>query len=213
MTRRRGAELEEALLDAAWRELVEVGYGRFTIDGVATRAGTSRPVIYRRWPDRAELAMAAVRYYGRTHQVPTPDTGTLRGDLIAMLTHAAQSRAEVAALFSVQMGEFYAETGRTLSELREDFLASREQPYGIDEILRRGVERGEIDPARLSPRIAGLPGDLLRLDLLMNLRPPSEKTITEIVDDIFLPLVTPRPETGPRRDDDAAPAAGVTPGR
>lgn len=205
MTRRRGAELEEALLDAAWRELVEVGYGRFTIDGVATRAGTSRPVLYRRWPDRAELAMAAVRYYGRTHQVPTPDTGTLRGDLIAMLTQAAQSRAELAALFSVQMGEFYAETGRTLSELRDDFLGSREQPLGIDEILRRGVERGEIDPVRLTPRIAGLPGDLMRLDLLMNLRPPAEKTITEIVDDIFLPLVTPRPESATPAAESASP--------
>jgi AcrR family transcriptional regulator len=61
MTRRRGEALEDALLDAAWDELVEVGYGRFTIDGVAARAGTSRPVIYRRWPVRSDLAIAAVR--------------------------------------------------------------------------------------------------------------------------------------------------------
>jgi AcrR family transcriptional regulator len=191
MTRRRGAELEEALLEAAWRELVEVGYGRFTIEGVATRAGTSRPVIYRRWPDRAGLAIAAVRHYANTHLVPTPDTGTLRGDLIAMLTLASQSRAEVAALFSVHMGEYFAETGRTPNELREDFLAARQQPFGIDEILRRGVERGEIDPARLTPRIAGLPGDLMRHDLLMNHQPPSDKAIVEIVDEVFLPLVRP----------------------
>jgi AcrR family transcriptional regulator len=192
MTRRRGAELEEALLEGAWRELVEVGYGRFTIDGVATRAGTSRPVIYRRWPDRAELAIAAVRHYASTHQVPTPDTGTLRGDLIAMLTLASELRSEVAALFSVHMGEYFAETGRTPSELRSDFLAARQRPFGIDEILRRGIERGEVDPARLTPRIAELPGDLMRHDLLMNLQPPSETAIIAIVDEIFLPLVTPR---------------------
>jgi AcrR family transcriptional regulator len=192
MTRRRGAELEEALLEAAWRELVEVGYGRFTIEGVAGRAGTSRPVLYRRWPDRAELAIAAVRHYASTHQVPTPDTGTLRGDLIAMLTVASELRSEVAALFSVQMGEYFAETGRTPNQLRDDFLGAREQPFGIDEILRRGVERGEIDPERLTPRVAALPGDLMRHELLMNYQPPSEKTIIEIVDEVFLPLVTPR---------------------
>jgi AcrR family transcriptional regulator len=192
MTRRRGAELEEALLEAAWRELVEVGYGRFTFEGVAERAGTSRPVIYRRWPDRATLAIASVRHFGRSQPVPTPDTGSVRDDLIALLRDAAKSRSELAALFSVQMGEFFAETGRTPAELRAEFLEARQQPFGIDRILERGVERGEIDPERMTPRIAGLPGDLLRHELLMTLQLPSEETIIEIIDDIFLPLVTPK---------------------
>lgn len=112
-TRRRGAALEEALLEAAWQELVAVGYARFTIEGVAARAGTSRPVIYRRWPDRSELAVAAVRHFGRTEPVPTPDTGSVRDDLITLLRDASKGRTELAALFSVQMGEFFAETGRT----------------------------------------------------------------------------------------------------
>ena len=192
-TRRRGAALEEALLDAAWRELVDVGYGRFTIEGVAARAGTSRPVIYRRWPDRATLAIAAVRHFGQTEQIPTPDTGSVRDDLIALLTQASKARSELAALFSVQMGKYYAETGRTPAELRADFLEARQQPFGIDQVLRRGIERGEIDPERMTPRIAGLPGDLLRHELLMTLQPPAEEAVIEIIDDIFLPLVTPRP--------------------
>jgi hypothetical protein len=90
------------------------------------------------------------------------------------------------------MGEYFAESGRTPNQLRQEFLAARQQPFGLDEILRRGVERGEIDPERLTPRIAGLPGDLMRLDLLMNFQPPSEKAIIEIVDEVFLPLVTPK---------------------
>lgn len=190
--RRRGQALEDALLDAAWRELVAVGYGRFTIEGVAARAGTSRPVIYRRWPDRSELAMAAVRHYGRTSPVPTPDTGSLRDDLIALLRAASESRAELAALFSVQMGEYFSETGRTLADLRTEFLSGRTQPFGVDEVLRRAVERGEIDPDRLTPRIAALPTDLMRHELLMTLRLPSDATILEIVDEIFLPLVRPK---------------------
>jgi len=50
-TRRRGAELEAALLDAAWDELQAVGYAGLTMEAVADRAGTSRAVLYRRWPN------------------------------------------------------------------------------------------------------------------------------------------------------------------
>ena len=56
-------------------------------------------------------------------------------------------------------------------------------------IIRRAVERGEIDPGRLSPRIASLPLDLVRHDLIMNRAPVPDDTLIEIVDRIFLPLV------------------------
>ena len=90
------------------------------------------------------------------------------------------------------MGEYFAETGKSPQDLRQELLSGRRQPFGIDEVLRRGIERGEIDPDRLTPRIAGLPTDLLRHELLMTLQPVPDATITEIVDDIFLPLVRPR---------------------
>jgi AcrR family transcriptional regulator len=189
-TRRRGAVLEEALLEAAWEELTSVGYARFTIEGVAARAGTSRPVIYRRWPQRAELAMAALRHFSRHEQVPEPpDTGSFRDDLILLLKDMSSRRSALVALFSVQMSEYFAETGTTPAELREQFLAARERPFGFDRLLRRAIERGEIDPEKLTPRVTALPGDLLRHELLMTLRPASDEAITEIVDEVFLPLV------------------------
>jgi AcrR family transcriptional regulator len=188
-SRRRGQELEEALLQAAWEELVRVGYARFTFEAVADRAGTSRPVLYRRWSSRADLAVAAIRHHGRHQPIATPDTGSVRDDLIEMLRDASAGRAEVAVLFSVQMGEYFSETGRSPADLRQEFLAGRRQPFGIDQILERGVERGEIDPAKLTDRIARLPTDLLRHELLMTLHPVPEATIIEIVDTIFLPLV------------------------
>lgn len=191
-SRRRGQELENALLDAAWAELVEVGYGRFTIDAVATRAGTSRPVIYRRWPDRAKLAIAAVRHHGSQLPVVTPDTGSVREDMLELLRSASTNRTDVAVLFGVQMGQYFAETGRTPADLRAELLSGRRQPFGIDEVLQRGIDRGELDPDRITPRIARVPMDLLRHELFMTLRPVSEETIAEIIDDIFLPLVRPR---------------------
>ena len=70
---------------------------------------------------------------------------------------------------------------------------SRHAPGSVDEVLRRGIERGEIDPDRLTPRIATVALDLLRHEMLMTLQPVPEETITEIVDEIFLPLVRKEP--------------------
>ena len=60
--RRRGAELEQALLEATWAELTEVGYGALTFNAVAQRAGTSRTVVYRRWPTKRELTEATITF-------------------------------------------------------------------------------------------------------------------------------------------------------
>ena len=190
-TRRRGRELEDALLTAAWEQLVSSGYGAFTIDAVATRAGTSKPVIYRRWPNREALVVAAVRHYFAQGSRPVPDTGTLRGDVIALLTEANESRFEIAAVISVQLGAYFQETGTTPAGLREQLLGDR--PSAIVSIMRRAIERGEVTGTHLTPRMINLPFDLVRHEALMTLGSVSPETIREIVDDIFLPLVSPRP--------------------
>ena len=88
-TRRRGATLEHALLDAAWEELQSSGYAKLTMERVAERAGTSRAVIYRRWRNRTELVVAAMRYRQPVLSGAAPDTGTLRGDVLAVLRRAS----------------------------------------------------------------------------------------------------------------------------
>lgn len=186
-TRRRGAELEAALLDAAWSELTEVGYGAFTMEGVAARAKTSRAVLYRRWPSRPELAVAAIRHRTRLAAGEIPDTGTLREDVLALLRHLAARGGEVAGLFSFLLADYFEQTGLSLAELRERVLAG--QPSAMQTVLDRAAARGEIDPDRLSPRIASLPADLVRHDLIMNRASPSDAALVEIVDDLFLPLV------------------------
>jgi len=98
--------LEDALLDAAWDQLVSGGYGVFTFEAVAERAGTSRPVIYRRWPNREALVVAAVERFFIRGSRPVPDTGSLRGDVIALLTQANETRAAAAAVISVQLGTY-----------------------------------------------------------------------------------------------------------
>lgn len=189
--RRRGATLEKALLDATWEELVEKGYDGLTIESVAERAQTARAVIYRRWPGKPELVRAAIAHAGLNETVPVPDTGSLRGDLIEALRSASRRRAPMLALFlSARIAGFYEDTGTTLADLRGEFLAGRVSL--VDSILDRAVERGEADPARLTPRVRSLAFDLMRHELVLTHRAVPDDVIVSIVDEVVLPLVVAR---------------------
>jgi AcrR family transcriptional regulator len=189
--RRRGKALEDAVLDAAWSELLDAGYARFTMETVAARAHTSRPVLYRRWPNRADLAIAAIRHIMHKHPVNIPNTGNVRGDLIALLQQFSKERALFAAFISLQMGEYFSETNSSLADLRASLLQGNHSQ--LDVVLARGVERGEIDRSKLTPRIVSLPVDLLRHEVLMTFKPVPTAVLAEVVDDIFLPLVRKQP--------------------
>ena len=185
--RRRGAVLEHALLAAAWDELVEVGYAGFTIERVATRAQTSTPVLYRRWPDRWRLAIATLVHHAEQNPLRAPDTGSLRTDLIALMRDSSAKRAEVAVLFSLRMAEFFHDAHSSPAELRE--MLFRRRPALVEEVYARAVARGEIDPDRLTTRVKAVPFDLLRNEIMMTLRPVPRSVIEEIVDDVVLPLL------------------------
>ena len=190
LTRRRGQELANALLEAAYAELIEGGLAAFTLDGVATRARTSRPVLSRRWPNREELVIAAIRHHDDHHRPPAPDTGTLRGDLIAVLKNANEYRMQLIVPVMAQLTGYFQETGRTPAELRRALIGDRVTSDTV--IIQRAVDRGEIDPARLTPRIATLPFDLFRHEVLMTRAPVPDEVIEEIVDAIALPVLTRR---------------------
>ncbi|MFD4257633.1 TetR/AcrR family transcriptional regulator [Streptomyces sp. NPDC058534] len=185
--RRRGAELESALLDAAWDELVDVGYAHFTLDAVAARAGTSRPVIHRRWPDKQQLMIAALTHTAARHAVSVPDTGSMRGDVLALLRDINATRAHFVTAMSIQLAAYYRETGTTPADLRDHLHAGR--PTTLETVFARAADRGEIDPERITDRMKSLPFDLLRHELLTTNTPAADTTLEEIVDTLFLPLV------------------------
>jgi AcrR family transcriptional regulator len=187
-TRRRGEALEAALLDATWAELQAVGYARLTFEAVADRAGTSRAVLYRRWRSRPELVIAAMRRHRPMLSGEIPDTGTLRGDVLAVLRR-----------MSARLGDIGTET---VYGLLGDIFADPEPSASIQDqvlhigagvmatILKRAADRGEVSGG-ISPRVATLPTDLFRLELFHARTPPSDQVLTEIVDVVFLPLVLP----------------------
>jgi AcrR family transcriptional regulator len=177
--------LEAAIFDVVLQQLAETGYVNFSIERVAAWAGTSKPVIYRRWPTRARLVYAALRAKRPGLSFETPDTGTVRGDVMLIMRRISELVDELSpeVIFGL-IAELLHESDSSL------FVQVHERNAKImSEILARGVARGEIAAEKLTPRLAALPFDLVRHQLVLLQQPLSAQDIEEIVDRIFLPLV------------------------
>lgn len=185
--RRRGEELEAALLAAAWDELVEAGFHRLTMESVAARARTGVAVLYRRWPRKDDLVLAAIAEYGRTHPVEIPDTGSLRGDMLALLGSVNDQRSSFTAVVTAAFTGLLASSGLSLARTSAGLLGNR--PLWSDDIYRRADERGELDLDKVPTAVLSMPFDLMRHDLLMTLKPVPAERLASIVDELFLPLV------------------------
>jgi len=140
--RPRDERHDRAILRAALAILRKEGYRGLTIEGVAARAGVGRPTIYRRWPSKPALVVAALVHSTRL-ALPVPDTGTLRGDLIEVQRHQVElmnspdNRRVTAGLIAdlaidPELGETYV----------KEYLTPRRA--AVWQVLERGVARGEI---------------------------------------------------------------------
>lgn len=198
-TRRRGAALEDALLQAAWDEVTEVGYARFTMDAAAVRAGTARSVLYRRWPSRAALVHAAIRHHIGSLADHVPDTGDLRQDVLGVLRRNRDS------FRAVEPGTIHGLMAEA-ADLPADVY--QVTPDAVAAVLERAAGRGKVRRDRITPRITALPGDLLRHEMLRAHGDPSDRFLAEIVDEVFLPLVLVTPACGT-----SASPAGTPPPR
>ncbi|MEU4194340.1 TetR/AcrR family transcriptional regulator [Kribbella sp. NPDC026611] len=183
--RRRGAELEAALLDAAWDEVHESGYARFTMEAVAARAHTGKQVLYRRWRNRADLVIAAMRHRTGSIVEDLPDTGTLRGDTLALLQRMADRFATIGPEI----------THGLLSEAPDlDPEIYRRMTGAMATLVKRAAERGEIPAVEVPDRVLTAPTNLLRYEMLFAREPVTPSTLVELVDDVFLPLINGRRE-------------------
>lgn len=189
--RRRGPVLEAAILEAAWDELAEVGFAHLTMESVSVRARTGIAVLYRRWANKDELVLAALQRYRDTHLTAEPDTGTLRGDLIAALTSMGEARLFVPVGTAAVFSGLLASTGLTFAEVR-DRIFGPQRMRRMRGIYERAHARGEIDLEQIPEAALAMPFDLVRHDLFVDVKPVPLTRIHAIVDELFLPLVRHR---------------------
>ncbi|MHA6617091.1 TetR/AcrR family transcriptional regulator [Pseudonocardia sp. DLS-67] len=184
--RRRGAALESAILDAALAELSEVGYSQLSVERVAERAGASKASLYRRWPSKVELVMDAV-YHVFPDAASPPDTGGLRGDLLAVMRAVADRLAGPAG--QALGGVMSDALGHPDKARQVRSYARGNSQAAMREIVRRAVERGEVHPAAVTERRLESGHALLRYHFLTRGVPIPDDVITEIVDEVTIPLL------------------------
>lgn len=188
-TRRRGAELDDAIRGATLELLGSGGPAAVTMEAVAAAARTSKAVLYRRWPDSRALLRDTLVGMARA-AIPHEDTGSYRGDMLAVLRgwaalftgpQSAMLRGVVAA--AVQ-DEQLAET------LARDLIGYRKAQMA--ELLERGVERGDVR-ADVPVHIARELGQsVLWHRLLVSGDPIDDDLVVELVDEVLVPFVAPR---------------------
>lgn len=176
-----------AILDAALDLVAEIGYDRVTVDEIARRAKASKATMYRNWPGKSELVADALRRGAQRGAPAVPDTGSLRGDLLATVTDIAHSLT--------------TDTGPSLLGLTEairrdaglrDLVRSqiRERSHEVGRrIVDRALARDEdVDPTNRELVVDLAFAQLLTTTLLQG-QMPDERERIEFVDRVMLPLL------------------------
>jgi AcrR family transcriptional regulator len=177
---------EAELLAVTLRLLQEAGYDGLTVDAVAACARASKATVYRRWPTKAELVLAAF-IEGVRQVAVAPETGSLRDDLVQLgevicdqaRTHAGTMRA---VLVEVSRNPALNDV------MQHQFLDQRKALF--KQILGQAVERGEIDSAAISEDLWDVMPGYLIFRSIFSLRPPSRRTVQSLVDDVMIPSLT-----------------------
>ncbi|WP_445161315.1 TetR/AcrR family transcriptional regulator [Mycobacterium sp. Dal123C01] len=177
---------EAELLAVTLRLLQEHGYDQLTIDAVASAAHASKATVYRRWPSKAELVLAA--FIEGVRQVAVmPNTGTLRGDLLQLGEACGQHGLEHASTVRAVMMEVSRHPALN-DALQEQFLKQRKAM--IQHVLQQAVDRGEIAQDVVTDELWDLlPGYLIFRSIIPG-RPPTRDTVQALVDGFLIPGLT-----------------------
>jgi AcrR family transcriptional regulator len=177
---------EAELLAVTLQLLQEHGYDGLTVDAVASAARASKATVYRRWPSKAELVLAAFNEGVRQVAVP-PNTGTLRGDLLQVGEICGQQVHQHASTIRAVLVE--ASRHPELNDaLQHQFIEQRKAL--IQHILRQAVERGEIADAAITDELWDLlPGYLIFRSVIPS-SPPTRRTVQALVDNFIIPGLT-----------------------
>jgi AcrR family transcriptional regulator len=142
--RPRDSRADRAILEATLELIGELGIHEFRIEDVAARAGVGKGAIYRRYRSKDELITAAIAALV-SEEIVVPDTGSTRGDLLTLMREAVDLyRGSLAGRLMPNLVGAMARKPELARAVRDGFLAGRRA--ALSEVLRRGVERGDLRP-------------------------------------------------------------------
>lgn len=173
--RPRSEQTRRAILAASIAELQERGYAALTIEGIAARAGAGKQTIYRWWASKADVVLDAMLDVAET-RIVVPDEGSLNADLSAFLVATFRERGQRPVLVGLMAQALLDPAFATA--FRDRFLFARRD--ALRGVLRRAVQRGEIDNAVDLELVIDVVYGVLWYRLLLDHAPLSEEAAREL---------------------------------
>jgi AcrR family transcriptional regulator len=189
--RPRDPQRRQAILDAAMDLVAEVGYDRATIDAIAARAGVSKPTLYRRWPHGKPEVVADALRERHAEAGRTPDTGSLRGDLLALVALQTSHLDEDVHLACGLLTQL--RTSEELAAVMHEHVIGEERAR-LATILERAAARGELPAGQVSPLFADVAGAVVFTRVTITGEPVDEAFAEELVDHVLLPILNIHPK-------------------
>lgn len=186
--RRRGPELEQAILDAALEQLSTVGWNALTMEGVATAARTGKAALYRRWPSKAALVAEALRA-GLPPLDRIPDTGSIRDDLFGLCARMCEvMRSRVGVALRAVLHECDHDHADRFRGVIWNGLHEPAQVV-IRTLVLRGIERGEVRPDADTPFLVDVIPAMLMYRAKMYGSEWDERDIAQLIDGVMVPML------------------------
>ena len=191
--RKRDHTRDPEILEAALDVLAETGYDGMTIDMVATRAKAGKATLYRRWSSKADLVLdAVVCMKSRDIDLDAlPDTGTLRGDLIAMIKTPSIRESERKLKVMAGIASMIARSPELAVAAQNALVEPRASVNRI--FFRRAIERGEIPADADVEQLCMISPAMVAYRVLMLGKPVDREFLVSTIDKIILPAAGLRP--------------------
>ncbi|MFJ1968961.1 TetR/AcrR family transcriptional regulator [Streptomyces sp. NPDC087903] len=188
--RRRGAVLEQAILDAALEQLSTVGWNGLTMEGVAAGAQTGKAAVYRRWPSKEDLVADALQA-GLPSFEEAPDHGGVREDLFALCRQArdAMFSRPGSALRAVIHECDHRQAERFHGVIFEGVVEPTIRL--LREVITRGIARGEVRPDAANAYVFDAIPAMMMYRSKMCASEWNDKDLEEMLDQLMLPLLRP----------------------
>lgn len=185
----RVPERRTAVCGSVFELLAEVGYDRMTMDAVAARAHVSKATIYRAWQDKPALVAEALAFHFQDTPAP-PDTGSLRGDLIALMTMACQVGNSLDG--EVVAGVMTAAARNpVLARTLHEFMY--EKKHIVHEtVIGRAVQRGELDEGTDADLLHEVLHSMVLARRLETSGALDDEFVRHVVDDVLIPVLSRR---------------------
>jgi AcrR family transcriptional regulator len=187
--RKRDHTRDPEILEAALEVLAETGYDGMTIDMVAARAKAGKATLYRRWASKGELVIDAVACMKQSDVDfdQLPDTGTLRGDLIALIKPHSIEESERKLHVMAGLVSMLTRSPELAEAARIAIVEPRASVNRF--LMQRAVSRGEISADSDIDTIALVQGSMAAHRVLMLRKPVDRAFLISVIDGVVLPAL------------------------